>query len=57
MTKAELGALKEARYMGEILLASPTMENYARYRMALVNMARVFDCTFSEACTKLQETN
>jgi hypothetical protein len=49
MNLTEIGALKEARFMAEILISSPTMDNFARYRMALVTITRVFDCTMNQA--------
>jgi len=49
MNLERIGALAEARSMAEILLELPTNENFANYRRAVINISRVFDCSFEEA--------
>ena len=49
MTLDRIGALFEARSMAEILLELPNTENFQNYRRAVINVSRVFDCSFEEA--------
>ena len=49
MNLERLGAISEARALAEILLAMPTTDNFANYRRAVINISRVFDCSFEEA--------
>jgi hypothetical protein len=35
--------------MADLLLEMPTTENFARYRKAVINISRIFDCSFEEA--------
>ena len=49
MTLDRIGALAEARSMAEILLELPNTENFQNYRRSVINVSRVFDCSFEEA--------
>lgn len=53
MDLTKIGCVQEARFMAEILIANPTLENFNRYRIALVNIRRVFDCELEEATHKV----
>lgn len=50
---ANYGALQEARFMAEILIANPTQENLNRYRKALVYIMSVYECSMDEAAHKV----
>lgn len=45
----KIGALHEARMLADVLLEMPTTDNFARYRKAVINISRIFDCSFEEA--------
>lgn len=45
----KLGAVAEARYFRDILIALPTLDNFTNYRRAVVNVSRIMDCSFTEA--------
>lgn len=49
MNLERIGALAEARAMAELLLELPTTDNFANYRRSVINVSRVFDCSFEEA--------
>jgi hypothetical protein len=49
MNLEKIGALHEARLMADLLLEMPNQDNFARYRKAVINISRIFDCSFEEA--------
>jgi hypothetical protein len=56
MNLERIGALAEARMLAEILLELPTTDNFANYRRAVINVSRVFDCSFEEATHMIRNT-
>jgi hypothetical protein len=55
MTKQERGAIAEAIAIREALLYNPTLDNFARYRRAITNVARVFDISTTAAALIIKE--
>lgn len=53
MNDAILGALQEARYIGEVLLTNPTPENFALYRRAVTHLAQLQNIEIEEATQQL----
>jgi hypothetical protein len=49
MNQPRLGAVAEARYFRDILVHMPTLDNFANYRKAVINVSRIMDCSFTEA--------
>ena len=49
MNHPRLGAVAEARYFRDILVNMPTLDNFANYRRAVINLSRIMDCSFTEA--------
>lgn len=56
MNLERIGALHEARMMAEILLELPNTDNFANYRRAVINISRIFDCSFEEATHMIRNT-
>jgi hypothetical protein len=53
MDMAKIGAIQEARYFAEVLIANPSTDNFARYRQSLASICRIFDCDVEEAAHKV----
>lgn len=53
MNDAIMGALQEARYLGEVLLTNPTPENFALYRRAVTHLAQLQNIEVEEATQQL----
>ena len=48
-----MGALQEARYLGEVLLTNPTTENFALYRRAVTHLAQLQSIEVEQATQQL----
>jgi len=49
MNQPQLGAVSEARLFRDLLVQLPTLDNFTNYRRAVVNVSRIFECSFTEA--------
>jgi hypothetical protein len=57
MTQPQLGAVAEARLFRDILVHMPTNDNFVNYRKAVVNVSRIFECSFTEATDLINTIN
>jgi hypothetical protein len=57
MNQAQLGAVAEARLFCDILVHMPTTDNFVNYRRAVVNVSRIFECSFTEATELINQIN
>jgi hypothetical protein len=57
MNQAQLGAVAEARLFCDILVHMPTTDNFVNYRRAVVNVSRIFECSFTEATELINTIN
>jgi hypothetical protein len=57
MNQPQLGAVTEARLFRDILVNMPTNDNFVNYRKAVVNVSRIFECSFTEATELINQIN
>ena len=57
MTPEILGAIQEARALGEALINNPVQTAYTRYRIAVVRVAKILDVPFTEAVQQIRATD